>query len=761
MTKTWIGLIVALGGSAVTAAPPRAAAPPAQVAPAGGLRAAAPADPVPLEALAELPFIADPELSPDGKKIVAKVNNSGREALAVYDLAAGTTQTPVFIDHPGSVHWVQWAGNDRVLVGCTLFSVIIGSTPLAMTRLVSFDLKTKKSVTVDVGHGFIGDAVIFTDPDGRYILAMSQRDAFSTPSVQRIDLATGEATEVQKHKEGVWSWFTDGAGAVRGGLGYEDNGWRVYARDPATGNVRRIASGRIDPKRESTIEGVRVIPGSDTGIIITNERTGRFGIYRFALAENAIGEPIFEHPVADVKKAEFGDDKVTLDAVYYEDDKPRVVWFNTELKQIQAQIDRTFPGKVNRILNYSRDRQTVLVWTGSADDPGSYYIFDRKARRMNAFAAPYEQLVDRKLGTTTPVTYQARDGLAIPGYLTLPPGRTAKDLPLILMPHGGPFARTSYEFDPIVQMLATRGYAVLQPNFRGSTGYGRDFVEKGYGQWGEAMQDDLDDGVEWLARQGTIDLKRVCIVGGSYGGYAALWGAIRNPERYRCAVSLAGVTDVRGMLKYDARRFYETRYSKQWRKKVEGQEKKDLAAVSPLQQQARLHVPVLVAHGEDDATVPVTQSRQLVAALKARGASVQAAYYPGEGHGFSASADLLDYMRRLSAFLEVHNPPDGALPPKGPREPQLAGGKIDPAALKALAGKKKPTGSLALSLAIAPDGRVTGCTLEAASGVGAIDKVACTLAEQLQYRPALAPDGSAKAATVRELVRFEEPEAKK
>jgi TonB family protein len=757
MKRRWAllaaAMAVATGGTAQAAAPAAAAAP----APHPG----GDAGPVPLDALAEIPFISDPLISPDGKRIVAKVNSNGQEALAVYDLAAGPTAQPVFIDHPGTVRSLAWAGSDRVLVGCHLFTLMIGSVPLTLTRLVVFDMKTKKPVNIEVGKGFIHDAVIFTDPDGRYILLAAQKDAASPPSVDRVDLATGQAVEVQKRKEGVWSWFADGTGTIRGGIGYEEHGWTVYRRDPASGDVRKAATGKFDPKRETAIDSIQLLPAADTGIIVSNERTGRFGVYKFDLNAKAIGEPVFEDPRADVKHVDLAADGASVESVTYEDDKPRVVWFNAELKQIQGQIDRTFPGKVNRIVNYSRDRNVVLVWTGSADDPGAYYVFDRKARRMNAFAAPYEKLVDRKLGTTAPVEYKARDGLAIPGYLTLPPGRTAKNLPLILMPHGGPFARASYEFDPVVQMLATRGYAVLQPNFRGSTGFGRDFVERGYGQWGEAMQDDLDDGVAWLAGQGVIDPKRVCILGGSYGGYAALWGAIRSPDRYRCAVSFAGVTDIRAMLKWDSGSLFANRYFKQWRKKVEGEEKRDLASLSPLQQQERLKIPVLIAHGESDSNVPVAQSKQLVAALKARGAVVQAAFYPGEGHGFSASEDLLDYLRRVAAFLDVHNPADGGAA-KGPREPELAGGKLDAALLKGFAGKKKPTAPLALALQVAADGRVTSCTVQASSGNPAVDKGACAYAlEQLQYRPALAADGSAKEAAVTQTVRFEDGAPKK
>lgn len=742
-------MAAAIGGTAQAVAP--AAAPPAP----------ADAGKVPLEALADIPFISDPLLSPDGKRIVAKVNSKGQEALAVYDLSAGPTAQPVFIEHPGTVRSLAWAGPDRVLVGCHLFTLVIGPVPLTLTRLVVFDMTTKKPVNIGVGKGFIHDAIIFTDPAGRYILLAAQKDPTSPPSVQRVDLATGEAVEIQKRKDGVWSWFADGTGTIRGGIGYEEHGWTVFRRDPATGDVRKAASGKFDPKRETAIDSTHLLPAADTGIIVSNERTGRFGVYRFDFNAKAIGEPIFEDPRADVKNVELAADGGSVESVSYEDDKPRVVWFNPELKQIQAQIDRTFPGKINRIVNSSRDRNFVLVWTGSADDPGAYYVFDRQARRMNAFAAPYEQLVDRNLGTTTPIEYKARDGLPIPGYLTVPPGRAAKNLPLILMPHGGPFARANYEFDPVVQMLATRGYAVLQPNFRGSTGFGRDFVERGYGQWGVAMQDDLDDGVAWLAGQGIIDPKRVCILGGSYGGYAALWGAIRSPERYRCAVSFAGVTDIRAMLKWDSASIFANRYFKQWRKKVEGEEKRDLASLSPLQQQERLKVPVLIAHGEADANVPVAQSRQLVAALRARGAVVQAVFYRGEGHGFSASEDLLDYLRRIAAFLDVHNPADGAAA-KGPREPELAGGKLDAAVLKGLAGKKKVTAPLGLDLKVAADGRVTGCTVRASSGNPDVDQAACTYAlEQLQYRPALAVDGSAKDAAVTQTVHFDDPPAKK
>ena len=246
--------------------------------------------------------------------------------------------------------------------------------------------------------------------------------------------------------------------------------------------------------------------------------------------------------------------------------------------------------------------------------------------------------------------------------MTLPAGREAKGLPLIVMPHGGPFARDDWGYDPWVQYLADRGYAVLQPNYRGSTGFGRAFVEKGNGEWGRGMQDDVDDGVDWLAAQGVADPRRVCIMGASYGGYAAMWAATHPSSRYRCAISFAGISDVAAQLAYDHKTFEERDY-RAWRHRIQG-DASSVDVLSPLARIDALRVPILIAHGTADDTVPADQSVRLHQALSRLGRPHDYVAYEGQGHTLEGPRDNADFLTRVGKFLEAHNPASPHLPPE-------------------------------------------------------------------------------------------------
>jgi dipeptidyl aminopeptidase/acylaminoacyl peptidase len=655
-TGLWLGrlcaglfmLVAPAAAVALQAGPATAPAPAAQPAAAPAL---AP------EAFAELPFLSDALLSPDGTKIAARVIVDGREQIGIWTLADPRDQPPRLIDIAG-VESFTWAGDRRLLIKTLGMGILSSGNAIAygVTRhILAYDLVGGKATQISQSRGLFADA-IFVDPDGRYALIAAQPSLESSPNVQRVDLDTGASVEVQRRMGGVWSWFADANGVVRVGVDYEDRGARIYYRT-ATDPTFRRAETRQDLRDDGVVDAIRFVTDSDRGVIVTNAANGRFGVYNFDFATDTRGAAIFEHPEVDVTAAIFARDG-SVDGVTYEDERPRVRWFNPELAALQRRIDDTFPGKTNTIVNRSRDGNRVLVFSTAADDPGTYYVFDRAARRMETFASPYDGLQRHRFAPVRAVSYVDRDGVRISAYLTMPPGRPERGLPLVVLPHGGPFLRASWSFNPEVQMLASLGYVVLQPNFRGSTGYGREFVARGYGQLGGAMIDDMEDGIDYLVREGIADRARVCIMGSSYGGYAAIWGAMRSPQRYRCAISFAGPTDLRAMLRYNSNPFIPSRYVRQWRTHIRGEEGNDLDAISPVRHPELLRVPLLLMHGVNDVTVPPQQSQRLAEALRRRNpaAQIETAFYRKAAHGFSDQAEAANYFRRIATFLARHNP---------------------------------------------------------------------------------------------------------
>lgn len=615
-----------------------------------------PAKLLPVEAFADQAFFSSPELSPDGLSIAARTTVDGKSKLVIFKV--GSKMEPHLYDMgEATIADLNWAGPNRVLLTVGTKTTIYDDD-YPIQRLLGIDMVTGTVKLLDKSStGLFAGEVLYTDPTGASILVSSQNDIYSTPSVKRIDMVTGAVKEVEHARPDVWDWYADNAGVVRAGIAYSGERWTVWYREKAGDPLKPIRSKTAKGDDDKgAVDGMRFLAGDNSGMIITNSKTGRFAAYHYDFKTGTIGDAIYENPEVDISSVLVDPITGIVSGITYEDDRWHVNWLEPEMRTLQARVEKALPNTEDIILNQSFDGNRMLIWSGSASDPGTYYLYDKAAKRIDPVAKPYGKLDDVTLAPVTPIKYKARDGLTIPGYLTLPLNRPDHALPLIVMPHGGPFARDTWDYDPFVQFLASRGYAVLQPNFRGSTGFGKSFVEKGYGQWGRGMQDDVDDGVDWLIKSGKVDPKRVCIMGASYGGYAALWGAIRNPDKYRCAVSLSGVTDLPGILRFDRRSFSAPRYFREWQTKVQGEDKKvDLDAVSPLAQAARLNVPVLIAHGEKDSTVPPKQAHQMVKALAGK-PNVESIFYKDEAHGLTKKEDMADFLTRLDAFLAKHNP---------------------------------------------------------------------------------------------------------
>jgi dipeptidyl aminopeptidase/acylaminoacyl peptidase len=610
----------------------------------------------PVASFAGRPFITGLELSPDGQRFVARFNVQGKPTIGVMHLY-DRSKTPILISTGDyRVRWYSWAGNDRLLISVAVKTSLDGNEVFAR-RLIVYELSTKRTQSIaPKSRSLVGDDVLHIADDGSHLLLGLARDIFSYPAVQRVDLATTAMIEVQKPKEPIVDWYADSSGNVRAGVGYVGRKMRIYYRDKPDEEFRLLGSVWLEDS-EDDIESIHIPSDSDKGLIISNANTGRFALYEFDWKSSEIGAPLFEHPDVDIDEVFMSADGKRVDGVSYTDDRERVQWFNEDLKALQQEIDATLASRMNWVTSMSRDRSRMIVWSGTADDPGQYFNYNRETRRMDRIATPYEALRGLPMAPVRFVKYRARDGLEIPAYLTLPLGREPKNLPLVLLPHGGPHVRDTWSFDYWVQFLANRGYAVFQPNFRGSSGYGKSFLEKGFGQWGRAMQDDLTDGVKWLIGEGTVDPQRVCIMGGSYGGYAALMGAITTPGLYRCAISWAGVTNVADMMRYDRSQLLPARY-KNWRQRVKGEDPVDLKEVSPTNRAQEVTIPLLLAHGTDDDNVLFKQAEKMVKALESAGKKPEFMRFEGVGHVLEDEVDRIRFLTAVESFLAQHNPAD-------------------------------------------------------------------------------------------------------
>jgi dipeptidyl aminopeptidase/acylaminoacyl peptidase len=609
---------------------------------------------IPIEAIGKRPFLEGPRLSPDGSLIAATVDVQGTPALAVLNLFDRSKEMLMINVGDNEIRWYRWAGNDKLLISLLLEGKYYGHD-VRVSRLLMYRISTRTPAAVGLKkQGVEGDDVLYVAEDGSYLLLAASRDIESYPGVYRVDLDSLEMDLVEAPQTSITEWFADGDGVVRGGSGHALGRMKFIYREGADGEFRTLSNARMDDY-DGEFETFHVLPSGRKGVVKTNALTGRFGVYEFDWATSEIGKPVFEHAEVDIEDYRMTEAGDSVEGVRYTDDRERVVWFDGEMKELQKEVDDALAGRVNWISSASRDRTRFIVWTGTASEPGQYYYYDRDAGKLSRVAMPYEALKGFPLAPVRYVKFRARDGLEIPAYLTLPLGREAKALPLVLMPHGGPHARDTWEFDYWVQFLANRGYAVLQPNFRGSTGYGRDFLAKGFGQWGAGMQDDLTDGVSWLVAEGTVDPKRVCIMGGSYGGYAALMGAIRTPDQFRCAVSWAGVTDLDAMMRFDKNWMMPKGY-RRWRDRIRGEEKVDLDTVSPVNLTDRITVPVLLMHGTGDKRVPSRQAEVFVKAMKKANKPLEYIEFPDADHSLSKTADRVRFLTAVEAFLDAHNP---------------------------------------------------------------------------------------------------------
>lgn len=595
-------------------------------------------------------------VSPDGKTIATRARSDGKEFVALIDASTQKLVQRYSVGEGNEISNIRWAGSNQLLVSLMGTAERAGNAYTA-TRLAYVNIETGAMEMLGNFGTRDGDNVIFVAKDGSYALVSVQRLPTQYPSVMRYEFGDEvKATIAQYPIEGVWNWYADEDGVVRLGLSRLSRKLAVHYRSGPDDKFRVVEKIKDIDIEDKYLHVTYIRPGSDIAYALTENDDGRVGLYTFDLATRQPLELVYEHPNADLETVLFRDGKPV--GVFWTGDSEQAHWLDPDYAATHSALSAALPEEQVWIASRSEEDERLVVWAGGPADPGAYYVYTPAESRLSLLMESRPGIDERQLAKPKAIGYTARDGTEIRAILTLPKGREAKDLPLIILPHGGPFGvHDTLDYSAEVQLLANRGYAVIQPNFRGSGGYGEKFVELGYGQIGRGMQDDLDDAMDWAVAEGIADKNRVCLVGASYGGYASLWGVLRNPERYRCAASFAGVTDWDLILKYDDR-FFMNWASAKHEERVVGEENFDLDTVSPYRLAASLTRPVLIAQGKDDTIVPWSQHTKFRSALKKSSITPVELVFEDEGHGFDEPANEQKWFEELVAFLARHNPPD-------------------------------------------------------------------------------------------------------
>ena len=490
-----------------------------------------------------------------------------------------------------------------------------------------------------------------------YVRAYTSENSAYTNDIYRVDLESGRGRRTEIGLDDTSRYMLRPDGEVAARIVYSPETGRYRLTAPNGNGGWRTVYELVALLDEPAVWGFAQDPDK---VMISVVEGQQDYLMEVSLSTGETGE---KTPLPAEAAGPFYDREGRLVGMAYVGEGQDYVIFEPRLQAAWDVMKAGLAGKRLGLVSYSADFQTVVVRTEGPTDAGTYYLYDARTRSVSVVGRSYPDVSPQNIGPIMVINYTAADGMELFGYLTVPQGRELKNMPLVVMPHGGPAARDDLEFNWEAQAMASRGYAVFQPQFRGSDGFGQAHLQAGYGEWGRKMQTDLSDGVRHLAAQGMIDPSKVCIVGSSYGGYAALAGVAMEPDVYRCAVSISGVSDLRAMLNSEARlsggqesRNPTIRY---WNRFMgaEGSSDTLLDARSPAHLVSAINDPVLLIHGRDDTVVPYQQSVIMRDAMRRAGKPVELVTLDGEDHSMSYAPTRRRMLEATIAFLEQHNPP--------------------------------------------------------------------------------------------------------
>ena len=620
--------------------------------------------------------ISRPVLSPNGKLLAVIVAGPRkRDELAVIELADGRVHRTAHFDDldVGKVRWV----NDERLVfdsrdqrkaqrdiefGPGLYAINVDGSKFRQLAHKEADVVRESSnivVHTLPYHTYLMEQDGAQDSDTIYVesAVWDVTGKLTNMELLRLDTVTGKSKPVDSPGP-VWKWVLDKEGQPRIAVVQQGPAIHLYHRDPATSAWNKLASQDAYGDSATAISPLGF--GVAGKLYVTSAKgADTTAVYEMDIATGKLAdEPLISAPGYDFSGTlVFSQNKLVGFRLLT--DALGGLWFDPALKAFQQAIDQQLPGTVNLMSVPARPQSPWVLVESYADvQPSVMHVFNTATNTLKRIGASHPQIVAAQMGPQEVVRYKARDGLSIPGLLTLPPGGKRKDLPLVVLVHGGPWVRgASWGWDAESQFLASRGYAVLETEFRGSTGFGSAHFRAGWKQWGLAMQNDIADGAKWAVAQGIVDPKRICIAGASYGGYAALMGMVNDPDLYQCAINWVGVSDIELMYQDSWGTVNDATF--EWRTygmpKLVGDPVKDalqLKATSPLQQAARIKKPLLLAYGGADRRVPPIHGEKFYNAVKQGNSNVEWVLYQSEGHGWTLPETRIDFWTRVEKFLD-------------------------------------------------------------------------------------------------------------
>lgn len=617
------------------------------------------------------------KLSPSGEYYAATVRLEDRTALAIMLRNDNKLTAHFVLGKNTHVSNFWWVNSERVLIAISekygqldepqptgeLYGINADGTKPEM--LVGYRVQGRGAGTriqpkkVEAVAAFLVDTL--PADDRNVIISVWPFSEDPHTRAERMDVYSGRRIQIARAPVRRANFVSDNTGTVRFAVGAgSDNVRKLYYRTGDDAEWTLLNDESVTGQGEYPIGFSQ---DNRTAYLLSEQRKGPDAIVAYDVASGG-RRTVLQDERVDPSAIIYQDGAIGVDAdtsagrvpvgVVLMDGKPRTVFFDPASKEalLQRELEKAFADHSVAITSITADGKTALIEASSDRNPGDFYLFRIDERNAEYLLSRRDWFDPEKMAESRPVQWKARDGLTMHGYLTLPAGEEAKNLPMVVLPHGGPFGiRDVWTFDNEAQMLASAGYAVLQPNFRGSGGYGRSFHEAGARQWGLAMQDDVTDATKWAIQQGIADPRRICIYGASYGAYAALTGTAKEPGLYRCAAGYVGVYDLpmmhtRGDIQ---RRGSGDTYLNQWIGP-----RNELAAVSPVNMADKIKVPVFLAAGGEDERAPVQHTELMERRLKAAGVPVESLYYKTEGHGFYMEANEREYYTKLLDFFHRH-----------------------------------------------------------------------------------------------------------